>query len=123
MRQILIDRARRKRALRHGGGQDRVDVAELDLPFPNDNDDQLLAVNEALDGLAAQHPLETEVVKLRYFVGMTNEETAEALGISPRTPNTTGPMPGPGCMTQSPTPQRSKSCTGVQSLFSVGFAA
>jgi RNA polymerase sigma factor (TIGR02999 family) len=84
MRRILIDRARQKRALRHGGGQQRVDFEEVDLPLAND-DDQLLAVNEALDRLAAQHPLEAEVVKLRYFVGMTNEEAAEALGISTRT--------------------------------------
>jgi len=84
MRRILIDRARRKAALRHGGGQQRVDVADVDLPFVGD-DDQLLAVNEALDKLAAAHPLEAEVVKLRYFVGLTNEEAAHALRISPRT--------------------------------------
>ena len=84
MRRILIDRARRKRAVRHGGGQQRLDVAEVDLPAAS-GDDQLLAVNDALDKLAATHPLEAEVVKLRYFVGMTNEETAEALGISART--------------------------------------
>jgi len=84
MRRILIDRARQKRALRHGGGQQRVDLEEVGLACPGD-DDQLLAVNEALDKLAVQRPLESEVVKLRYFVGMTNEEAAEALGISPRT--------------------------------------
>jgi RNA polymerase sigma factor (TIGR02999 family) len=84
MRRILIDRARRKRALRHGGGQQRVDVAEADVPFDND-DDQLLAINDALDKLATAHPLEAEVVKLRYFVGMTNAQTAQALGISERT--------------------------------------
>jgi RNA polymerase sigma factor (TIGR02999 family) len=84
MRRILIDRARRKRAARHGGGQQRIDIQEVDLASPTD-DDQLLAVNEALDKLASQHPVEAEVVKLRYFVGMTNEEAAEVLGISPRT--------------------------------------
>jgi len=84
MRRILIDRARQKRALRHGGGQQRVDLEELNSSFASD-DDQLLAVNEALDRLAMEHPLEAEVVKLRYFVGMTNEEAAEALGISTRT--------------------------------------
>jgi len=83
MRRILIDRARQKRALRHGGGQQRVDLEEVDRALSG-NDDQLLAVNEALDKLAAQHPLESEVVKLRYFVGMTNEEAAAALGISAR---------------------------------------
>jgi len=61
-----------------------VDLDELNLPLVRD-DDQILAVNDALDKLAGQHPLESEVVKLRYFVGMTNEETAEALGVSVRT--------------------------------------
>jgi len=56
----------------------------VDLASPAD-DDQLLAVNEALDKLAAEHKTEAELVKLRYFVGMTNEEAAEVLGISPRT--------------------------------------
>jgi RNA polymerase sigma factor (TIGR02999 family) len=84
MRRILIDRARRKRALRHGGNQQRVDIQETDLAS-SDNDDQLLAVNDALDKLAMQHKVEAELVKLRYFVGMTNNEAAEVLGISPRT--------------------------------------
>ena len=84
MRRILIDRARRKRALRHGGGQVRVDIQQLDLASP-DADDQLLAVNDALDKLAAQDPLEAELVKLRYFAGLTVEEAAGLLDISPRT--------------------------------------
>ena len=84
MRRILIDRARRKRAVRHGGQMARADIAEIDLPLPMP-DDQLLAVNDALDKLATQHKEEAELVKLRYFVGMTNDEAAEVLGISPRT--------------------------------------
>ena len=84
MRHILIDRARRKSALRHGGGQERVDIQQIDLASPG-TDDQLLAVNEALDKLAAQDPTEAELVKLRYFVGLTTEEAASLLGISPRT--------------------------------------
>lgn len=84
MRRILIDRARRKRAIRHGGDQQRVDVQEIELASP-DEDDQLLAMNEALDKLSIEHKAEAELVKLRYFVGMTIEEAAEALGISPRT--------------------------------------
>jgi RNA polymerase sigma factor (TIGR02999 family) len=84
MRRILIDRARQKRCLRHGGGHQRVDLEEVDQAFPS-NDDQLLAVNEALDKLSEQHPLEADVVKLRYFIGMTNQEAAESLGISSRT--------------------------------------
>jgi RNA polymerase sigma factor (TIGR02999 family) len=84
MRRILIDRARRKCALRHGGGQVRLDIQEIDLASP-DADDQLLAVDEALDKLAAQDPVEAELVKLRYFVGLTVEEAASLLDISPRT--------------------------------------
>jgi RNA polymerase sigma factor (TIGR02999 family) len=84
MRRILIDNARRKRALRHGGGQQRVDFELAELATASD-DDQLLAVNEALDKLAAQNKVEAELVKLRYFVGMTLEEAAEVLGLSART--------------------------------------
>jgi RNA polymerase sigma factor (TIGR02999 family) len=84
MRRILIDRARRKRALRHGGGQERLDIQKIDLATSGD-DDQLLAVNEALDKLAIQDPIEAELVKLRYFVGLTTDEAASLLNISPRT--------------------------------------
>jgi RNA polymerase sigma factor (TIGR02999 family) len=84
MRRILIDKARRKRALRHGGGQQRVDFDQVEFAAGSD-DEQLLAVNEALDKLAKHSKLEAELVKLRYFVGMTLEEAAEVLGISPRT--------------------------------------
>ena len=84
MRRILIDNARRKRALRHGGGQQRVEMEGLDVAAPSD-EDELLAVNDALDKLAAIHAVQAEVVKLRYFVGMTNVETAQALGLSERT--------------------------------------
>ena len=84
MRRILIDKALRKRAVRHGGGQQRVDMEGLDVAAPCD-DEELLAVNDALDKLAATHALQAEVVKLRYFVGMTNVEAAQALGLSERT--------------------------------------
>ncbi len=84
MRRILIDKARRKRALRHGGNQQRVDLEDLEIPALG-QDGELLSVNEALDKLAAQNKVEVELVKLRYFVGMTLEETAEVLGISART--------------------------------------
>jgi RNA polymerase sigma factor (TIGR02999 family) len=84
MRRILIDRARSKRALRHGGAHVRVDFQQLDLASP-DADDQLLAVNDALDKLAQQDPVEAELVKLRYFVGLTVDEAASLLDISPRT--------------------------------------
>ena len=84
MRRILIDRARRKRAIRHGGDQQRVDIQETDLAATA-ADDQLLAVSEAVDKLAVHHGAEAELVKLRYFIGLTNDEAAEVLGISPRT--------------------------------------
>jgi RNA polymerase sigma factor (TIGR02999 family) len=85
MRRILIDRARRKKALRHGGDQQRVDIQEVDLASTTADDEQLLAVSEALDKLAVEQKVEAELVKLRYFVGMTNDEAATVLGISPRT--------------------------------------
>lgn len=84
MRRILIDKARCKRALRHGGGQQRVDIESVEIMVPAD-DDQLLAINDALDKLAVQNKVEAELVKLRYFVGLTLEEAAEVLGISART--------------------------------------
>jgi len=82
MRRILIDRARRRCALRHGGGQERVDIDDLELAAGTENDDQLLAIHEALDELAARDPQKAELVKLRYFAGLTIEEAALALGIS-----------------------------------------
>jgi RNA polymerase sigma factor (TIGR02999 family) len=81
MRRILIDRARRKHTKRHGGGYQRVDFEGFDLAAPV-ADDQLLAVNEALDKLALEHPVQAELVKLRYFAGLTNEEVSQVLGIS-----------------------------------------
>ncbi len=84
MRRILIDRARRKLAVRHGGGQERVDLDGQDFVAPGP-DEQLLAVHEVLDRLALAHPQPAEVIKLRYFAGLTNEEAAQALGVSPST--------------------------------------
>jgi RNA polymerase sigma factor (TIGR02999 family) len=81
MRRVLIDRARRKLTQRHGGGVERVDLDGQDLASP-EVDEQLLAVHEVLDKFAKDHPVQAEVVKLRYFVGMTNEETSQVLGIS-----------------------------------------
>ena len=73
---LLYDELRRL-----GGSLERVDLEGQNLAAPA-ADVQLLAVHELLDTLAKDHPIQAEVVKLRYFVGMTNEETAEALGIS-----------------------------------------
>ena len=81
MRRILIDSARRKKAARHGGGQQRLDIAELEIAGEL-KEDQLLAVNDALEKLAAQDKEKAELVKLRYFAGLTIEEAAQVLGIS-----------------------------------------
>lgn len=82
MRRILIDNARRKRALRHGGGQRRADAEDLDRVAAPAQDDELLAVDEALEKFAGQDRQKAELVKLRYFAGMTIGEAAEVMGIS-----------------------------------------
>jgi len=81
MRRILIDNARRKRALRHGGGQQRLDVDEIEIAAP-EKEDELLAMNEALEKFAAVDRQKAELVKLRYFTGLTIEEAAGILCIS-----------------------------------------
>ncbi len=85
MRRILIDRARQKLAARHGGGQERVDVDEIEIAVPTGNEDELLAVHEALDRLAAEDAEKAELVKLRFFAGLTLEEAGAVMGISERT--------------------------------------
>ncbi len=81
MRRILIDRARRKAAQRHGGGQQRVDVDDVEIAAPA-QDDELLAVNEALEKFAGVDAKKAELVKLRFFAGLTLQEAAGVLGIS-----------------------------------------
>ncbi len=81
MRRILVENGRRKRAVRHGGGQAKLDIHELELASPAP-DDELLAVNDALEKLAVRDRKKAELVKLRYFVGLTTEEAAQVLGIS-----------------------------------------
>ena len=85
MRRILIERARRRLAAKRGPGVEHVDLEEIEIPSPAADDDQLLALDEALDRLAAFDPRKAELVKLRYFVGLTIEEAAEILGISAAT--------------------------------------
>lgn len=82
MRSVLVDRARRRKAMRHGGGQQRVNVDDVEIANRTVNDDQILAVHEALEKLAAEEPQKAELVKLRYFAGLSVEEAAETLGIS-----------------------------------------
>ena len=81
MRRILVDRARRRLAAKRGAGEAHLDADQLEIPTPAP-DDQLLAVSDALEKFAAVDPRKAELVKLRYFVGMTFEEAAGALGIA-----------------------------------------
>ena len=84
MRRILVDNARRKLALKRGGDLDRNDIPENRLIAP-EPDDELLAVHEVLDEFATVDPKGAELVKLRYFTGLTMPETAEAMGLPMRT--------------------------------------
>src|SRR5258708_27422085 len=81
MRGILIERARRSHAARHGGGLARVNLQD-DLLASPDEDEQLLSLNEALQKLEIKYPVQAQVVTLRYFSGMSNEEIAKLLGVS-----------------------------------------
>ena len=81
MRRILIENARRKQCLKHGGQLHRVDADELDVAAPLP-DDQLLALNDALDRLAAFNARAADVVKLRFFGGLTEAQVAEHQGVS-----------------------------------------
>jgi RNA polymerase sigma factor (TIGR02999 family) len=83
MRRILVENARRKGRLRHGGGLERVDIDGLPLAVQAPNDD-ILAVHEALDDLVRTDAEAAKVVKLHYFLGQSFEETAQLLGISER---------------------------------------
>lgn len=84
MRRILIDRARRRGALRRGGRAERVDldVIEIAAGVP---DDEVLAMDAALDRLAEHDPAKADLVKLRFFAGLTLAETAKALDLAPTT--------------------------------------
>jgi RNA polymerase sigma factor (TIGR02999 family) len=84
MRRILIDRARKRGRLRHGSGLERIHLGQVDVAAASD-DQTLLAVDEALDRLTAESPERAQLVKLRYFVGLSLAETAEVLGISEST--------------------------------------
>lgn len=82
MRHILVDRARQRSTIRHGGDQQRVAIERLEIPIDTDNDERLLAISAAVDKLAAQHPEVAELVKLRCFAGLEIAEAAQALGIA-----------------------------------------
>jgi RNA polymerase sigma factor (TIGR02999 family) len=84
MRHILIEHARRKSAVKHGGGQQHVDIADWDCAAPA-LDERILLIDEALERLTKEHPERAKIVVMKFFGGMTDEETAAALGISERT--------------------------------------
>jgi RNA polymerase sigma factor (TIGR02999 family) len=81
MRRILIDHARERHAQRRGGGKECVDIGTVELAAPG-SDEEVLMVHDALERLAAEDPRKAEVVKLRYFAGLTNDEIAAALDLS-----------------------------------------
>ena len=81
MRRILVENARRKQRLKHGGQLERVDLEAVDIPSPLP-DDELLAMHEALDRLAETDPRAAELVKLCFFVGLTQQQASEELGVS-----------------------------------------
>jgi RNA polymerase sigma factor (TIGR02999 family) len=83
MRRILVENARRKQAIRHGGNMQRLPL-DPDQFLQEKQGDELISVHEALNHLATHDALKAELVKLRYFAGFTNEETAELLGITPK---------------------------------------
>jgi len=84
MRRILIDHARRRSARRHGGGLRRVDLEQIDVPARAD-DDTLMGINEHLEALSRDDPKAAELVKLRFFGGLSVEEAAQAMGVTDRT--------------------------------------
>ena len=83
MRRILVDNALRKNTLKRGGDRQRLDIADVKPAVPPPRED-LLALNEAIDKLAEIQPQTVELVKLRYFAGLTNKQAAELMGVSPR---------------------------------------
>jgi RNA polymerase sigma factor (TIGR02999 family) len=84
MRRILVERSRRKGRIRHGGGRQRLDLLDAEVAAPTD-DEQIVLLDEALTRLAAARPQAAELVKLRFFGGLTLEEIAPLLNLSPRT--------------------------------------
>jgi RNA polymerase sigma factor (TIGR02999 family) len=84
MRRILVENARRKKRVRHGGGLRRVELLDADLADAPAYDDQVLLLDEALKRLSAVRPQAADLVQLRFFSGLTEDEAAPILGLSPR---------------------------------------
>jgi RNA polymerase sigma factor (TIGR02999 family) len=81
MRHILIDRARQRSTVRHGGDQQRVDIEQIDIPIDTDDDERVLAINAAVEKLTLEYPQIAELVKLRCFVGLEISEAARVMRI------------------------------------------
>jgi RNA polymerase sigma factor (TIGR02999 family) len=86
MRRVLVDHSRNRARLKRGGGKNQIDLDRLTDPAAA-TDEDLLALDEALDRLARRYPQAAEIVKLRFFAGMTLDEAAETMGLSLRTAN------------------------------------
>ena len=84
MRRILVERARRRLAAKRGAGEQPLDIAEIEIPEPP-TDERVLAIHEALAELEAAHPEQAEIVKLRFFCGMGNEEIASMMEMNEKT--------------------------------------
>jgi RNA polymerase sigma factor (TIGR02999 family) len=84
MRRILVDKARRRQRVKHGGGQVRIDLSQVDVAVASD-DETILAVNDALDRLMARDRPAAELIRLRFFGGLSNVEAARMLGLAERT--------------------------------------
>ena len=84
MRRILVERARSRQRLRHGGGQQQVDLEAVEIPMTVE-DEKLLQVNEVLGELEAEDATQAQIVKMKFFMGMKAEEIAAALGVSEKT--------------------------------------
>jgi RNA polymerase sigma factor (TIGR02999 family) len=84
MRRILVENARRRQRLKHGGGQRPIDLGQVDVALASD-DETVLAVSDALDKLKARDPQGAELIRLRFFAGLSNAEAGEMLGLPERT--------------------------------------
>ena len=102
MRRILVENARRKKRLKHGGGRLRVDLEAVGFLAKGPSED-LEALDEALNKLAAEDTVKAELVKLRFFAGLTMPEIAQVLKISLATASATGLTPAPGSLPSSKT--------------------
>ena len=99
MRRILVDAARRKQAIRHGGGRRRVPLQDQGQVAQSPDD--VLALDEALTRFATEEPAKAELVKLRFFAGLSTPEAASASESRSRRPNAGGLLPVPGCSANS----------------------